>query len=136
MEGSFVIRTSYCSEVEGFSHLLWSCALRMGIRKKPEYVWKEYRKNGIEKCSMAVYLGKAGTTQITLSSKSPPLDIVSQTPARMLPKKPSASYAKTIAGKSLRHPFTTVHLATKILLLGGKDSRPCQKEIPMKMILP
>jgi hypothetical protein len=59
MEGSFVIRTSYCSEVEGFPHLLRSCALRMGIRKKSEYVWKEYRENGIEKCSMAVYLGES-----------------------------------------------------------------------------
>jgi FtsZ-binding cell division protein ZapB len=59
MEGSFVIRTSYCSEVEGFPHLLWSCALHMGIRKKPEYVWKEYHENGIEKCSMAVYLGES-----------------------------------------------------------------------------
>jgi hypothetical protein len=50
-----VIRTSYCSEVEGFPHLLRSCALRMGIRKKPEYV---YHENGTEKCSMAVYLGE------------------------------------------------------------------------------
>jgi hypothetical protein len=31
----------------------------MGIRKKPEYVWKEYRKNGIEKCSMADYMGES-----------------------------------------------------------------------------
>jgi outer membrane murein-binding lipoprotein Lpp len=31
----------------------------MGIRKKPEYVWKEYRENGVEKCSMAVYLGES-----------------------------------------------------------------------------
>ena len=59
MEGSFVIRTSYCSEVEGSPHLLRSCVLRMEIRKKPEYVWKEYRENGIEKCSMAVYLGES-----------------------------------------------------------------------------
>jgi hypothetical protein len=59
MEGSIVIRTSYSSEVKGFPHLLRSCALRMGIHKKPEYVWKEYRKNGIEKCSMAVYLGES-----------------------------------------------------------------------------
>jgi FtsZ-binding cell division protein ZapB len=59
MEGSLVIRTSYCSEVEGFPHLLRSCTLRMGIRKKPEYVWKEYRKNGTEKCSIAVYLGES-----------------------------------------------------------------------------
>jgi hypothetical protein len=59
MEGSFVIRTSYCSEVEGFPHLLRSCVLHMGIRKKPEYIWKEYRENGTEKCSMAVYLGES-----------------------------------------------------------------------------
>jgi hypothetical protein len=56
MEGSWVIRTSYCSEEEGFPHLLRSCALRMGIRKKPEYVWKEYRENGVEKCYTVVYL--------------------------------------------------------------------------------
>jgi hypothetical protein len=31
----------------------------MGICKKPEYVWKEYRENGVEKCSMAVYLGES-----------------------------------------------------------------------------
>jgi hypothetical protein len=31
----------------------------MGICKKPEYVWKEYRENRIEKCSMAVYLGES-----------------------------------------------------------------------------
>jgi outer membrane murein-binding lipoprotein Lpp len=59
MENPWVIRTSYCSEEEGFPHLLRSCALRLGIRKKPEYVWKEYRENGMEKCSMAVYLGES-----------------------------------------------------------------------------
>jgi hypothetical protein len=31
----------------------------MGIRKKPEYVWKEYRENRIEKCCVAVYLGES-----------------------------------------------------------------------------
>jgi hypothetical protein len=31
----------------------------MGIRKKPEYVWKEYLEGGMEKCSMAVYLGES-----------------------------------------------------------------------------
>jgi ATP-dependent RNA circularization protein (DNA/RNA ligase family) len=38
MEGTFVLMTSYCSEVEGFPHLLRSFMLRMGIRKKLEYV--------------------------------------------------------------------------------------------------
>jgi hypothetical protein len=68
---------------------------------------------------------KAETTQITLPSKSPPLDTASQTLARMLPKEPSASYAKTTTGKFLRHPFATFHPATKILLPGRKDFRPC-----------
>jgi hypothetical protein len=104
MEGSFVIRTSYCSEVEEFPHLLWSCALRMRIRKKLEYVWKKYRENGTEKCSMAVYLGESRSYpnrppfQVTFTGQS------SQTLAKMLPKKPSASYAKTTARKSLRPP--------------------------------
>jgi outer membrane murein-binding lipoprotein Lpp len=31
----------------------------LGIRKKPKYVWKEYRENGMEKCSMVVYLGES-----------------------------------------------------------------------------
>ena len=59
MEDSLAVRSSYCSEVEGFPRLLRSCALRMGIRKKPEYVWKEYLEGGMEKCSMAVYLGES-----------------------------------------------------------------------------
>jgi hypothetical protein len=59
MEGTFVLRTSYCSKVEEFPHLLRSCALRMGICKKLDYVWKEYHENGIEKCSMAIYLGES-----------------------------------------------------------------------------
>jgi hypothetical protein len=50
---------------------------------------------------MAVYLGESRTTQTTLPSKSPALDTASQTLAKMLPKKPSASYAKTKQG-SLR----------------------------------
>jgi hypothetical protein len=109
----------------------------MGIRKKPEYVWKEYRENGIEKCSMVITWEKAETTQkITLPSKSLPLDTASKTLARMLPKEPSASYAKTTAGRSLRHPFATFHPATKILLPGGKDFKPCKGEILMKMTLP
>jgi hypothetical protein len=59
MEGTIVLKTSYCSEVEGFPHLLQSCALRMGISKKPEYVWKEYHENRIEKCFMVFYLGES-----------------------------------------------------------------------------
>jgi hypothetical protein len=79
---------------------------------------------------------KAETTQITLPSKSPPLDAAFQTLAKMLPKEHYASYAKTTAGKSLRHPSATFHPATKILLPGGKDFRPCQEEILMRMTPP
>jgi uncharacterized protein YdcH (DUF465 family) len=31
----------------------------MGISKKPEYVWKEYHENRIEKCFMVFYLGES-----------------------------------------------------------------------------
>jgi hypothetical protein len=79
---------------------------------------------------------KAETTQITLLSKSPSLNIASQTLAKMLPEKPSAIYAKTTVGKSLRHPFVTFHPATKIPLPGGKYFRPCQEGILLKMTPP
>ena len=59
MEDSLAIKSSYCSEVEGFPRLLRSCALRMGIRKKPEYVWTEHLEGGMIRCSMAVYLGES-----------------------------------------------------------------------------
>ena len=59
MEDSLAIKSSYCSEVEGFPRVLRSCALRMGIRKKPEYVWTEHFEGGMIRCSMAVYLGES-----------------------------------------------------------------------------
>jgi hypothetical protein len=79
---------------------------------------------------------KAETTQITLLSKSPSLDTASETLAKMFPEKPSASYAKTTAGKSLRHPFITFHPATKIPLPRGKYFGLCQEEILLKMTPP
>jgi hypothetical protein len=79
---------------------------------------------------------KAETTQTTLPSKSPSLDTTSQTLAKMLPEKPFDSYAKTTAGKSLRHPFITFHRETKTPLPGGKDFRACQEEILLKMTPP
>jgi hypothetical protein len=54
----------------------------------------------------------------------------------MLPEKPYDSYAKTIAGRSLKPPFVTSHLATKIPLPGGKDFRPSQEEILLRMTPP
>jgi hypothetical protein len=65
---------------------------------------------------------KAETTQITLPSKSPPLDIASQTLAKMLPKKPSASYAKTTEGKPPRHPFVLSTQQQKYPYLEEKTS--------------
>jgi hypothetical protein len=136
MEGSWVIRTSYCSEEEGFPHLLRSCGLRMGIRKKPEYVWKEYRENGIEKCSMAVYLGESQSYPNHPPSKSPSSGTASKTLAKVLPEKPLNNYAKTTTERSSKPPFVISHLATKIPPPRGKDFKPCQGETPPRMTPP
>jgi hypothetical protein len=136
MEGSWVIRTSYCSEEEGFPHLLWSCGLLMGIRKKPEYVWKEYRENGIEKCSMAVYLGESRSYP-----NHPPFQVTfighrfsdsCQSVARKSLKQLCQNYSREI----FETPFVTSHLATKIPPPGEKDFRPCQGETPPRMTPP
>jgi hypothetical protein len=42
----------------------------------------------------------------------------------MLPEKPFDSYAKTTTERSLKPPFVTSHLATKIPPPGGKTSGP------------
>jgi hypothetical protein len=136
MEDSLVIRTSYCSDVEGFPHLLRSCALRMGICKKPEYVWKEYLENGMEKCSMAVYLGENRnypnhpSFQVTFTGYRF-LDTC-QNVARKALRQLCQSYNKVI----FETPFATSHPATKIHLPGGKDFRPCQEETLSRMTPP
>jgi hypothetical protein len=136
MEGSWVIRTSYCSEEEGFPHLLRSCALRMGIRKKPEYFWKEYHENGIEKCSMAVYLGESRSYpnhppfQVTFTGHHFP--DTCQNVAQQALRQLCQIYSKEV----FETPFITSHLATKIPLPGGKDFRPCQEEILPRMTPP
>jgi hypothetical protein len=136
MEGPWVIRTSYCSEEEGFPHLLRSCALRMGIRKKPEYVWKEYRENGVEKCSMAVYLGESRNYP-----NHPPFQVTfighrfpdtCQSVARKALKQLCQNYSREIS-ETL---FDIFYPATKIPPPGGKDSRLCQEETPQKMTPP
>jgi hypothetical protein len=81
-------------------------------------------------------LEKAEVTQTTLPSKSPSSGIASQTLAKVLPEKPFDSYAKTTTDRSLKPPFVTSHLATKIPPPGGKDFRPCQEEILPKMTPP
>jgi hypothetical protein len=130
MENPWVIRTSYCSEEEGFPHLLRSCTLRLGIRKKPEYVWKEYRENGMEKCSMAVYLGESRNYP-----NHPPFQITFighrfPTHARASLEKLSNNCAKTIAERSLRLPSDISHPATKTPQPGRKESMLYQEEIP------
>jgi hypothetical protein len=136
MEDSWVIRTCYCSGEEGFPHLLRSCALRMGIRKKPEYVWKEYHENGIEKCSMAVYLGESRNYP-----NHPPFQVTfighrfldtCQSVARKALKQLCQNYNREIS----ETPFDIFHPATKIPPPGGKDSRLCQEETPQKMTPP
>jgi hypothetical protein len=136
MEDSLVIRTSYCSEVEGFPHLLRSCALRMGIRKKPEYVWKEYLENGMEKCSMAVYLGESRnypnhpSFQVTFTGYRFP--DTCQNVARKSLRQLCQNYSRVI----FETPFATFHPATKIPPPGGKDFRPCHGETLPRMTPP
>jgi hypothetical protein len=136
MEGSWVIRTSYCLEEEGFPHLLRSYALHMGIRKKPEYVWKEYRENGVEKCSMAVYLGESRSYpnyspfQVTFIGHRFP--DTCQNVARKALKQLCQNYNREV----FETPFVTSHLATKIPPLGGKYFKPCQGEILPRMTPP
>jgi hypothetical protein len=96
----------------------------MGIRKKPEYVWKEYRENRIEKCSMAVYLGESQSYpnhppfQVTFTGHHFP--DMCQNVARKALHQLCQNYNKEV----FETPFVTSHLATKIPLPGGKDFRP------------
>jgi outer membrane murein-binding lipoprotein Lpp len=75
---------------------------------------------------------KVEATQTTLLSKSLSPDTASQTLAKMLPEKPSDSYARTTAERLLKPPFATFHPATKIPLPGGKDFRLYQEEILLR----
>jgi hypothetical protein len=79
---------------------------------------------------------KAEVTQTTLPSKSPSSGTASQTLAKVLPEKPLNSCAKTTAERSLKPPFVTSHLATKIHPPGGKDFRPYQGETLPRMTPP
>jgi hypothetical protein len=108
----------------------------MGIRKKPEYVWKEYRENGVEKCSMAVYLGESRNypnhppSQVTFIGHRFP--DTCQSVARKALKQLCQNYSREIS-ETL---FDIFYPATKIPPPGGKDSRLCQEETPQKMTPP
>jgi outer membrane murein-binding lipoprotein Lpp len=128
MENSWVIRTSYCSEEEGFPHLIRSCGLRMGIHKKPGYVWKEYREHGMEKCSMAVYLGESR------SYPNPPFQVTfighrfpdtCQSVARKALKQLCQNYTREIFETPLRYfPPTNKNTPTwrkRLQALSGRD---------------
>jgi outer membrane murein-binding lipoprotein Lpp len=129
MENSWVIRTSYCSDEEGFPHLLRSCGLRMGIRKKPEYVWKEYHENGMQKCSMAVYLGESRSYP-----NHPPFQVTfighrfpdtCQSVARKALKQLCQNYSREIFETPLRYfPPTNKNTPTwrkRLQALSGRD---------------
>jgi hypothetical protein len=108
----------------------------MGIRKKPEYVWKEYLESRMEKCSMAVYLGESRnypnhpSFQVTFTGYRFP--DTCQNVARTALRQLCQNYNKVI----FETPFATFHPATRIPPLGGKDFRPCQEEILLRMIPP
>jgi hypothetical protein len=102
----------------------------LGIRKKPEYVWKEYRENGMEKCSTAVYLGESRNYP-----NHPPFQITfighrfpdtCQSVARKALKQLCQNYSREI----FETPSDISHPATKTPPPGRKDSRLCQEEIP------
>jgi outer membrane murein-binding lipoprotein Lpp len=124
MENSWVIRTSYCSEEEGFPHLLRSCGLRMGICKKPEYVWKEYRKNGMEE-----YLGESRSYpnhtpfQVTFIGHRFP--DTCQGVARKALKQLCQNYSREICETPLRYfPPTNKNTPTwrkRLQALSGRD---------------
>jgi hypothetical protein len=97
----------------------------MGIRKKPEYVWKEYHENGTEKCSKTVYLGESRNYP-----NHPPFQVTfighrfpdtCQNVARKALRQLCQNYSREV----FETPFVTFHLATKIPLPRGKDFRPC-----------
>jgi hypothetical protein len=136
MEDSLAIKSSYCSEVEGFPRLLRSCALRMGIRKKPEYVWSEHIEGGMIRCSMAVYLGESQSYPNQRSFQITFIGVhfldACQNVARKALRQLCQNYNKVI----IETPFATFHPATRIPPPGGKDFRPYQKEILLRMIPP
>jgi hypothetical protein len=79
---------------------------------------------------------KAKVTQTTPPSKSPSSGTASQTLAKVLPERPSNSYAKTTAEKSLKPLFVIFHPPIKIPLPRGKDFRLSQGETPPRMTPP
>jgi hypothetical protein len=131
-----VIRTSYCSE---WKDSLISCGVARfvwGSTRSQSTSGKNTTRMELRSALWQSTWEKAEATRTTLLSKSPSPDTASQTLAKMLPEKPSDSYAKTTAEWSLKPPFVTSHLATKIPLPGGKDFRPSQEEILLRMTPP
>jgi hypothetical protein len=79
---------------------------------------------------------KAEATQTTPPSKSPSSGIASPTLAKVLPERPSNSYAKTTAERSVKPLFVISHPPIKIPPPGGKDFRLSQGETPPRMTPP
>lgn len=117
MENKFTLRTTYCSQLEGFPVLLHSCTLRLGIPNKPEYTSKEYKEEGVEKCSMVVYIGKSKRYP-----QHPPLQITAigtryadtyQIAARKALRRLCQTYEKEIGITPLRY-FPPTHKTSPI----------------------
>jgi hypothetical protein len=125
MEGSWIIRTSY-----GVARYAW------GSTRSPNMSGRNTAKMEWRSALWRSTWEKAEVTQTTLPSKSPSLGTASQTLAKVLPEKPLNSYAKTTTERSLKPPFVTSHLATKIHPPRGKDFRPCQGETLPRMTSP
>jgi hypothetical protein len=71
---------------------------------------------------------KVEATQTTLLSKSLSPDTASQTLAKMLPEKPSDSYAKTTAERSLKPPSLLSTQQQKYPCLEEKTSSSVRKK--------
>jgi hypothetical protein len=49
--------TTYCTQEEGFSKVLYAATVRLGILDRPEYVSREYVEEGTEYCEVTIHIG-------------------------------------------------------------------------------
>jgi hypothetical protein len=59
MQGSFVLKTSYCSEVEGFPHFFGVVRFAWEFVRSQSMFGRNTARMESKKCSMAVYLGES-----------------------------------------------------------------------------
>lgn len=51
--------TSYCLDEPGFPKILYSAMSLLGIMEHPEYVGREYREYGTDRCEVTVHVGRS-----------------------------------------------------------------------------